>query len=42
MFLFEVSFLVDVAAMIILISHRDQLEDIIFGGDGALKGSYEA
>lgn len=27
-----------VAAMIILISHRDQLQDIIFGGDGALKG----
>lgn len=35
-------FLAGVAALIVLISHADQMNDVIFGNEGALKGLQEA
>lgn len=31
-----------VAALIVLIAHADNLNDVIFGNEGALKGVYKA
>lgn len=34
--------LAGVAALVVLISHTDQIHDLIFGDEGALKGLYGA